>query len=744
MPLHLDYRPKSLDEFCGNKSIKDSIVSVLDRKDKPRAWLFHGPRGCGKCVSGEVLIYTTKGFEEIGGYSQNKRGFSNAKITLKGLEGFVETSHFFEGEDQNCVKITNRLGMELIGTKEHPILVLNKNMELSYKELGLINEGDVLCMLPGFDDRVEPYKINYAPPRKKKGDYSSLNFDPPTYLSDDIGRLMGYLIANGSSNGRVFNFCTSNEKLREDVRSIVTKLGQPYGKVRGLNFSIGGVNFYRFMCYLMDCERFPTARYKVVPKSILQSPISVKLNFIRGLIDCDSHARKGVQLVYYTASAKLAKQVHLMLFGLGIVSTLTPKPFKGHDYWRISINGEFYDKYFELCSSIKYNHVKKKRNPNLNTIPYLKGCLKEDLDSIREKLGVNKAGSFVYQCIRRWFSIGDLWGNSHEATKPWLSRIITNIENNLFDMPEMQRILEKYKPYQTSHIYFSKVVKKEILNKKIPVYDFTIPITHNFIGNGFINHNSTLARVVAKTYGCDERDYQEYDLGNTGGIEEARSIKRTVNYLPLYGPVKFYCLEEIQRSSPAFQEGMLRVTEEGPPHVVFVLCTTDPQKLLPALKSRCFQYEVKPLSSPAMKGLLDNVLIREKVVDFPTKAIDLIVSIARGIPREALILLDSVVDMATDSDIIAALQEIKMTEEVTESLVKLLLKKAPWEEVSRAIKAMKDQDVEKMRMGILGYCNTILLNKGGKQAAILIDLFKEPMWNGGAASFTLACYQAIL
>jgi hypothetical protein len=100
--------------------------------------------------------------------------------------------------------------------------------------------------------------------------------------------------------------------------------------------------------------------------------------------------------------------------------------------------------------------------------------------------------------------------------------------------------------------------------------------------------------------------------------------------------------------------------------------------------------------------------------------------------------------MATDSDIIAALQEIKMTEEVTESLVKLLLKKAPWEEVSRAIKAMKDQDVEKMRMGILGYCNTILLNKGGKQAAILIDLFKEPMWNGGAASFTLACYQAIL
>lgn len=56
MPLHLDYRPKSLEEFCGNQPIKDSIWSIMNRKDRPHSYLFHGPSGCGKTTLARIML----------------------------------------------------------------------------------------------------------------------------------------------------------------------------------------------------------------------------------------------------------------------------------------------------------------------------------------------------------------------------------------------------------------------------------------------------------------------------------------------------------------------------------------------------------------------------------------------------------------------------------------------------------------------------------------------------------------
>jgi len=253
---------------------------------------------------------------------------------------------------------------------------------------------------------------------------------------------------------------------------------------------------------------------------------------------------------------------------------------------------------------------------------------------------------------------------------------------------------------------------------------------------------SSMSRIIADNYGCNKEDYQEYDLSNTGGIEEAREIKRTVNYKPLAGKYKFYCLEEIHRSSPNFQDGLLRTVEEGPEHAIFILCTTDAQKLIPALKSRCFQYEVKPLQTPIMMGLLRDILKKENVENFPKEALDLIVEFSKGIPREAIILLDEVIDIPTDEGVIAFLKEKKASEEATESLAKLLLQKADWKEVSKALKAMKEQDSEKTRNAVLGYCGKVLLDSGNKRAGMIMDIFALPMYSFNL--LVLASYKVVL
>jgi DNA polymerase III gamma/tau subunit len=255
---------------------------------------------------------------------------------------------------------------------------------------------------------------------------------------------------------------------------------------------------------------------------------------------------------------------------------------------------------------------------------------------------------------------------------------------------------------------------------------------------------TTLGRIIADTIGCAPTEIKELDIGDARGIDNAREIKRDAAFLPMDGGLKVYILDEVQNSLAGFQEALLKTLEDTPEHVVFILCTTDPHKLKPTIRNRCSSYEVMPLPGTLIKKLLKNVLQSEKVDDFPIEALDYIVQYSQGVPREALTILNQVIDLPTNEEIIAFLKSYRITEEQIESLVKLMIANAPWIELIKALKEIKDQDVEKIRRGVLGYCSAVLMSKPSKRCAMIMDCFSSNMFDSGMPGLVLATFQTTL
>jgi DNA polymerase III gamma/tau subunit len=255
---------------------------------------------------------------------------------------------------------------------------------------------------------------------------------------------------------------------------------------------------------------------------------------------------------------------------------------------------------------------------------------------------------------------------------------------------------------------------------------------------------TTLARIVAKKLGCDDNDYQELNISDARGIESARQIITEMNYKPMYGPVKVYCLDECQQSTDAFQQSLLKAFEDTPEHVFFILCTTDPDKLKKTIQNRCTKFTVKKLPGPKMATLIQYVLESENV-NFPTEAIDKIVELSEGSPRQALVLLDKVIDIPDDAGVLRALDEMIKEQATIPDLCKALLTKQKWPEIAKIIKSIdSNSEWEKLRRGVMAYASEVLLNSGNPMAAEILNAFSIPWYDMGREGLVLAAYKCFL
>jgi len=257
---------------------------------------------------------------------------------------------------------------------------------------------------------------------------------------------------------------------------------------------------------------------------------------------------------------------------------------------------------------------------------------------------------------------------------------------------------------------------------------------------------TTLAYIVKNELKCDDFDFHHLNLGNTRGIDSAREIESNMNLKPIGGPIKIYLLNECQNATSDFWECMLDPLEVPPKHVFFILCTTDPDKLKGTVLSRCTRFDVKPLRAQELRGLLDHVLKVEGVKQFPKEALNKISLICENSsPREALILLNKVIDIEDDKVIMEILEQEALSKDFEiKELFRVLLDKAPWADVITVLNKLQDQNPESLRHAVLTYCNKKLLSKDSRQAAVLIECFSEPFYNTKHAGFTLACYRGVM
>lgn len=170
---------------------------------------------------------------------------------------------------------------------------------------------------------------------------------------------------------------------------------------------------------------------------------------------------------------------------------------------------------------------------------------------------------------------------------------------------------------------------------------------------------TTMAKLLAKALNCEEGighqcnkcsncqainevshpDVIEIDAASNNGVDEVRDLIDRVRYLPIKGRYKVYIIDEVHMMTSGAFNALLRTLEEPPSHVIFILATTEPHKILPTILSRCQRYDFAKVSDKDIKKRLTFVLEQEQV-NYEEDAIDMIISLADGGMRDALSILD--------------------------------------------------------------------------------------------------------
>jgi len=189
------------------------------------------------------------------------------------------------------------------------------------------------------------------------------------------------------------------------------------------------------------------------------------------------------------------------------------------------------------------------------------------------------------------------------------------------------------------------------------------------------------------------------------------------------------------------QNAFLKILEDTPKHVFFILCTTDPQSLLPTIKGRCSQFQTSVLSNKLMGELLLEVAEKEGVT-IDDELIKVITESSQGHPRNALTILEQVLQVPEKRRLKAA--KIA-SEEKSESiaLCRALMYKKGWKEIAVILKGLKTQDPESIRRVVLGYATSVLLNKDNEMAYYILECFEEPTYNIGFPGIVLACQRVL-
>ena len=231
-------------------------------------------------------------------------------------------------------------------------------------------------------------------------------------------------------------------------------------------------------------------------------------------------------------------------------------------------------------------------------------------------------------------------------------------------MPEYQSLYRKYRS-QT----FADLVGQDASSRALQGAIISARVAHAYLFSGSRGTGKTsAARLLAKALDCTGRqkdsaepcnkcqsciemtagsalDLIEIDAASNRGIDEIRDLREKVNLAPALGPFKVYIIDEAHMlTEPAFN-ALLKTLEEPPAHVVFILCTTDAQKIPLTVIGRCQQFVFKRHSEEQIVSRLTHIAKSEQVkVD--GDAMQLIARTAQGSMRDAVGLLDQLVPLA--------------------------------------------------------------------------------------------------
>lgn len=252
---------------------------------------------------------------------------------------------------------------------------------------------------------------------------------------------------------------------------------------------------------------------------------------------------------------------------------------------------------------------------------------------------------------------------------------------------------------------------------------------------------TTLARIVKTELGCGDMDFVEINTADYRGIDSARDLIEKSRYNSIFGGrVKCYLLDECHQILKGSQEALLKLLEDTPSHVYFLLCTTEPEKLLKTIRTRCSTFQVTKLGVRQLLPLLTDVAKKEgKAID--EEYLEKVAEAADGSPRQALIILEQIINLQP-REMTRAIRTIKDKERTTKDLCRALMERKNWKILSNILRDITDEP-ETVRRAIKGYFTAVLLNNRNSLAGHILDCFIGGQYiYGSKADLVLACWKA--
>ncbi|NQU77883.1 AAA family ATPase, partial [Candidatus Falkowbacteria bacterium] len=479
-----------------SNAIRRGRAGIADEEQPMGVFLFLGPTGVGKCVTPDTILFTHKGILPIEKFipkDLKEDKIDPLRVKLYGRNGVEFTSQVYNGGVKPTLQVKTLLGYEIEGTLVHPILTLNQNGEMVFKKLQHFSRGDYVVIQRNqqyFGDNKE-IKFNFE---RNNRDYCSQHIKIPKILTEKLARFLGYLVGEGcTTNKRTTKFSNTDKFIIEDVNDILKCVFGlrliHYKCDKPQDFWIHGVWFRQFLEKIGI--NYGKSDSKEIPEIILRAPKEYVVEYLKGYFEAEgSPMPSNHRVEVSTASEKMAKQIHILLLNFGIVSNFRKifnKKIK-KSYYRIEIFGENIDifaKEIGFLSKEKMGRLQallnKKRNPNIDTIPFLKEKLIELKECYFEG-GYSYRGASHAHCLQNWYPKNISYGTLESVLE----------EHKVVETTPQFRILENI---LKQHYLYLPIV--EIVPGKSQVYDFVVPRTHSFFGNGFINHNTETARVLA-------------------------------------------------------------------------------------------------------------------------------------------------------------------------------------------------------------------------------------------------------
>ena len=294
-----------------------------------------------------------------------------------------------------------------------------------------------------------------------------------------------------------------------------------------------------------------------------------------------------------------------------------------------------------------------------------------------------------------------------------------------------QTLYRKYRPNSFELVYGQDTIIKTLKNiikknKLSHAYLFTGPR-----GTG----KTSSAKLFAKAINCENNqngdacnkckncesfnnnsnpDIIEIDAASNNGVDEIREIRNKVNLVPSFSKYKIYIIDEVHMLSIGAFNALLKTLEEPPNYVVFILATTEPQKLPATVVSRCQRFDFKSISKENMRKCLENIIKKENI-SIAKEALLEIINNSNGGMRDAIGMLDQAFAFCDDMITLDDIQELSGTisiAEINEFLEKLI--DINYNEITKKIKTWSDsgKDFYFITQKIINYLrNGILFKK---------------------------------